>query len=208
MKIHARSRTLILKIVYFGPGMSGKTTNLVRLHEGVSAEQRGELIRLDTEAERTLFFDYFPFSLGHLGAFRIRLHFFTVPGQSFYSETRRAVLKGADGVVFVADSSPRREHANQLALKDMDAMLESLGLSHVPRVFQWNKRDLHDALPLPLMERTLNPDKHASTPASASRGEGVQFTQALITRAVIEGLRANPLLSGDAERTQRLAGEP
>ena len=185
------SRSLRVKIVYYGPGLSGKTTNLMKLYEAFPPTSRGKLIQLDTETERTLFFDYFPLSLGTLGNYKIKVDFFTVPGQSFYNATRRTVLEGADGVVFVADSSERREQANLVALKNMHQNLESLGISidQLPIVFQWNKRDASDALPISVLESTLNPKKAPSVPAVASRCEGVHETHSLIVRAVLERIR-------------------
>ena len=106
MRVNQIRRELCLKIVYYGPGLSGKTTNLIRLHQTYPQHQRGDLVQLDTETERTLFFDYFPLSMGNIGGYRVKVDFFTVPGQSFYNATRRAVLEGVDGIVFVADSTP------------------------------------------------------------------------------------------------------
>ncbi|MCB9761490.1 MAG: gliding-motility protein MglA [Alphaproteobacteria bacterium] len=185
------SKTLRLKIVYYGPGLSGKTTNLVQLYEGIPADVRGKLIQLDTETERTLFFDYFPLNLGRLGSYRIKIDFFTVPGQSFYNATRRTVLEGVDGLVFVADSAPRREHANTVALRNLKSNLETLGtdFDQIPLVFQWNKRDAPGALPVELLERVLNPDGRPSVNAVALRGEGVRETQNLIVKSVLQRIR-------------------
>lgn len=187
-RIHPKTSTLTVKIVYYGPGQSGKTTNLTCLHGRYPEEQRGPLIQLDTDTERTLFFDYFPATLGTLGRYRVKADLFTVPGQSFYNVTRRAVLAGADGVVFVADSSPRREEANALSLANLLENLASYGDSSLrrPLVFQWNKRDAPGAIPLPRLERRLNPEGRPSFAAVASSGLGVVETQTAILSAVLQ----------------------
>ncbi|MCB9791413.1 MAG: GTPase domain-containing protein [Alphaproteobacteria bacterium] len=186
MRINAKNRTLTLKAVYYGPGMSGKTTNLRSIHRRLPANAKGELIQLATEDERTLFFDYCPIWLGRLGDYRLRVHLFSVPGQSFYASTRAAVLKGADGIVFVADSRREREAANLQALADLERQLNAAGLEDIPVVFQWNKQDLPEALPPRMLEASLNPDGLPSCEASALRGDGVDLTQAMIMRAMLK----------------------
>lgn len=195
MRIHGITQTLILKVVYYGPGMSGKTTNLQQLHALVPEQVRGKLVQLDTDTERTLFFDYFPLTLGRLGRYSLRVHFFTVPGQSFYNATRRTVLQGADGIVFVADSAASREQANLVAYRNMLSNLRDLGQdpAETPLVFQWNKRDAKDALPVPLMEKLLNPTGCPSVSAVARNGEGVQLTQAHIVQEVMRRLRGGKI---------------
>lgn len=184
-------RILALKIVYYGPGLSGKTTNLEKLHELFPAQDRGELLKLDTETERTLFFDYFPADLGTLSGFKLKADLFTVPGQSFYHSTRRVVLDGADGIVFVADSDPRREEANLHTYENMVDNLQSYGrgLEDVPLVMQWNKRDLKNAVPVSLLERMLNPTKAPSIEAAALDGTGVKETHDLMLKLVLQHLR-------------------
>lgn len=200
MRINRAAREISLKVVYYGPGLGGKTTNLVRLHATFSDAQRGELIRLDTETERTLFFDYFPLAFGTVGGHRVKVDFFTVPGQSFYQSTRQAVIEGVDGVVFVADSQPDREEANVVSREDLVRTLAARGraLADVPHVYQWNKRDLPRATPVRLLERTLNPEGAPSSEAIASSGVGVWETQAQIVRLVLRGLRGGG--SDTAER--------
>lgn len=192
MRLHASRREISVKIVYYGPGLSGKTSNLVFLHRAYPPLQRGALLQLDTETERTLFFDYFPISMGDIGGYRVKVDFFTVPGQSFYHATRRAVLEGADGLVFVADSSPDREEANLVSREDMLRNLEACGrsLTTLPHIYQWNKRDLEDALPVSVMEKLLNPEGARSVPATATQGDGVWETQVQILREVFDQLRA------------------
>ncbi len=192
MRINAAKRTLSVKVVYYGPGMSGKTTNLQALHRQFPDRQRGALVQLDTETERTLFFDYFPLSLGELGGYRVKVDFFTVPGQSFYEATRRVVLESVDGLVFVADSAPDREEANLVSREDLVANLAAhhKRLEDLPHVYQWNKRDVPGALPVRLLERQLNPEGAQGFEAVAARGEGVWETQSALLTRVFEGLRA------------------
>jgi len=191
MRVQASRRLITLKVVYYGPGLSGKTTNLTALHDHMREEQRGALVQLDTETERTLFFDYFPVVLGKIAGFRVKVDFFTVPGQSFYTATRKAVLEGADGVVFVADSSARREHANVVSRDDMVDALAAMGrrLEDMPLVFQWNKRDLPDALPVKTLEVLLNPTGADSVEAIASTGEGVIETQQRVLSQVVASIQ-------------------
>ncbi len=187
MRINKRRNELGIKIVYYGPGMSGKTANLEWLHRTLPTEQRGDLIQLATETERTLFFDYFPYNVGNSGEYSIKVDFFTVPGQSFYHETRRAVLDGVDGIVFVADSDPDREHANELARLDMVKSLEARGrdLKEVPHVYQYNKRDLRGAVALKFLERILNPEGAPSFEAIAVTGKGVAESQMAVVQEVL-----------------------
>lgn len=194
MRINRTAREIALKIVYYGPGLCGKTTNLVRLHGEYATDQRGALVKLDTETERTLFFDYFPIALGTVGGHRVKIDFFTVPGQSFYQATRQAVLEGVDGIVFVADSSPDREEANLVSHDDLVRTLAARGrdLGQIPHVCQWNKRDLRDALPVALLDRALNPHRAPTVEAVASSGVGVWETQNRIVRDVLQVLRAGP----------------
>ncbi len=188
MRVSVRQKQLEIKIVYYGPGLSGKTTNLAWLHQRLPSATRGKLIQLDTEGERTLFFDYFPFEMGNCGPYRVKVDFFTVPGQSFYQATRRAVLDGVDGIVFVADSDPAREDANLLAREDMETSLSQRGrpLAEVPHVYQWNKRDLPNAIPCKVLERLLNPESAPSFPAVAAQGQGVLDCQDLLLQEVLD----------------------
>jgi mutual gliding-motility protein MglA len=187
MRINRRRNEIGIKIVYYGPGLSGKTTNLEWLHRRLPNDRRGDLIQLATETERTLFFDYFPYSLGSSGEYAIKVDFFTVPGQSFYHETRRAVLDGVDGIVFVADSDPSREQANELARMDMVRSLADRGrdLADVPHVYQWNKRDTRSPVPVRFLERVLNPEGAPSFEAIAVSGSGVLETQDAVVREVL-----------------------
>ncbi len=192
MRIQAAKRLMTLKVVYYGPGLSGKTTNLKALHQNTADGQRGALVQLDTETERTLFFDYFPVVLGKIAGFRVKVDFFTVPGQSFYTATRRAVLQDADGIVFVADSSRRREEANLQSRDDMIEALLGMGrkLEDVPHIYQWNKRDLPDALPTKTLAAMLNPEGATMIEAIASEGVGVMETQKAILTEVVKAIQA------------------
>jgi hypothetical protein len=191
MRIQAAKRLMTLKVVYYGPGLSGKTTNLATLHRVKNDRQRGALVQLDTESERTLFFDYFPVVLGRIGGFDVKVDFFTVPGQSFYTKTRLAVLDGADGVVFVADSSARREAANLQSRADLVAGLAASGraIEDVPHVYQWNKRDADDALEVAFLSKLMNPEGAPELEAIATTGEGVVETERTILKTVVASIQ-------------------
>src|SRR5258705_8922292 len=145
--INHRAREIHVKIVYYGPRLGGKTTNVRLLHERLPAERRGRLVTIATEQERTLFFDFMPVDLGPVNGFVTRFHLYTVPGQIYYRRSRRAVLQGVDGIVFVADSQPDREGDNAESVADLYSLLEQIGIgpqqiARLPRVFQYNKRDV------------------------------------------------------------------
>jgi mutual gliding-motility protein MglA len=170
------AREINFKIVYYGPGMSGKTTNLIRVHEHLPEGRKGDLVSLATEEERTLFFDFMPLELGTVGGFKTRFHLYTVPGQHFYNAARKLILRGVDGVVFVADSAPHRLRANAEALRNLRDNLSEYGLSaaDVPLVLQLNKRDLADALSAEMLRRVLDPEGVLETyEAAAMKFEGV-----------------------------------
>jgi mutual gliding-motility protein MglA len=188
--INYASREINCKIVYYGPGLGGKTTNLEYVYEKVAPSTRGKLISLATESERTLFFDFLPVDLGTIRGFKTRFHLYTVPGQVYYNASRKLILKGVDGVVFVADSHPARLDAN---LESMDNLYQNLAehdfdLRALPFVIQYNKRDLPDALPVEQMAETLNPTGVPSFEAVATRGTGVFDTLKAISKQVIKSL--------------------
>jgi signal recognition particle receptor subunit beta len=196
--INHRAREIHFKIVYYGPGLGGKTTNLRHLHDRLPPERRGRLISIATDHERTLFFDFLPVDLGQVNGFLTRFHLYTVPGQVYYRLSRRAVLQGLDGLVFVADSHPAREEANRDSLADLTAHLHSMGfapgqIERIPRVFQWNKRDVPMALPVEGLRAVLNPAGAPEFEAIASEGKGVSETLRTICKAVLARLS-----SGDA----------
>lgn len=191
--INHRAREIHFKIVYYGPGLCGKTTNLKRLHDRLPPERRGRLISIATDHERTLFFDFLPIDLGQVNGFTTRFHLYTVPGQVYYRLSRRAVLQGLDGLVFVADSHPARESANLESLADLGAQLVAIGLPprqlrELPWVFQYNKRDLSDALPVDRLHAALNPQGAPEFAAVAAEGQGVAETLRAICKAVLARL--------------------
>ena len=180
------------KIVYYGPGLCGKTTNLSWIHGRTAPRSRGEMVSLETEADRTLFFDLLPLDVGIIGGMKVRLQLYTVPGQVFYNATRRLVLKGVDGVVFVADSQVPAAEPNEESLSNLRQNLEELGLDlhAVPLVFQYNKRDLRNILPIPELQKTLNPGGAPSFEAAAVHGVGVFETLKEISRLSLDSIRA------------------
>ncbi len=191
--INHRTHEIHFKIVYYGPGLCGKTTNLRSLHDKLPAERRGKMISIATDQERTLFFDFLPIDLGQVNGFLTRFHLYTVPGQVYYKLSRRAVLQGVDGLVFVADSHPSREAANRESLADLNEHLRTLGLSgpalaRIPWVFQWNKRDLQATIPVERLKQTLNVQGWPEYEAVASTGVGVSETLRAACKAVLARL--------------------
>lgn len=180
------------KIVYYGPGLCGKTTNLSYIYAKTAPGSRGEMVSLETETDRTLFFDLLPLEVGKVGGFRTRLQLYTVPGQVFYNTTRKLVLKGVDGVVFVADSQRPMADANVESLHNLQENLAELGLdiSTIPLVLQFNKRDLRNILSADEMERALNPKGTLQAfEAIAVQGDGVFETLKAITKFTLKSLR-------------------
>lgn len=167
--INYASREINCKIVYYGPGLGGKTTNLEHVYGKVKPDTRGKLISLATETERTLFFDFLPVDLGTIRGFKTRFHLYTVPGQVYYNASRKLILKGVDGIVFVADSQVERMEANLEAMQNLyDNMAEyGYDLTKMPFVIQYNKRDLPNAAPLQELQQTLNPGWEVTDPARA-----------------------------------------
>ena len=164
--INYASREINCKIVYYGPGLGGKTTNLEHVYSKVSPDTRGKLISLATETERTLFFDFLPVDLGTIRGFKTRFHLYTVPGQVYYNASRKLILKGVDGIVFVADSQMDRMEANAEAMQNLyDNMAEyGYDLTRMPFVIQYNKRDLPTAAPIGELQSALNPGWEVQDP--------------------------------------------
>jgi signal recognition particle receptor subunit beta len=164
--INYASREINCKIVYYGPGLGGKTTNLEHIYQKVSPNTRGKLISLATESERTLFFDFLPVDLGTIRGFKTRFHLYTVPGQVYYNASRKLILKGVDGVVFVADSQLDRMEANQESMQNLYDNMQEYGLdiTRIPFVVQYNKRDLPNAAPLADLQGALNPGWEVADP--------------------------------------------
>jgi hypothetical protein len=195
--INHRAREIHFKIVYYGPGLGGKTTNLQILHDRLPPERRGRLLSVATDHERTLFFDFLPIELGNVNGLNTRFHLYTVPGQVYYRLSRRAVLQGADGIVFVADSHPARELSNRESLADLEQHLTTLGLDEgrrrsLPRIFQYNKRDLSLALPVARLKAGLNPGGAPDFEAVAREGKGVTETLRAACKAVLARLATEP----------------
>lgn len=196
------------KIVYYGPGLCGKTSNLSYIYAKTSPKSRGEMVSLETESDRTLFFDLLPIEVGTIGGFKTRLQLYTVPGQVFYNTTRKLVLKGVDGLVFVADSQRPMREANIESLKSLVENIEGLGLSldDVPLVLQFNKRDLDNILSEDELNADLNPDDaFAWHPASAINGDGVFETLKEITKVTLKKLRKR-MAAPQAEVAPRSTG--
>jgi signal recognition particle receptor subunit beta len=188
--INYSSREINCKIVYYGPGLCGKTTNLQHIYSRVPQETRGKMISLATEMDRTLFFDFLPLELGQIRGFRTRFHLYTVPGQVYYNASRKLILKGVDGIVFVADSQIDRFEANIESYMNMlDNLTDhDLTIEKIPFVMQYNKRDLPRVVPVDDLERELNPRKAPYFEAVALRGTGVFDTLKVACKLVLKTL--------------------
>lgn len=195
------TRELSAKIVYYGPGLSGKTTNIEMVHKLLAPEQKGKLISLPTETDRTLFFDFLPLDLGQIKGFRVRFHLYTVPGQVFYNATRRLVLQGVDGVVFVADSQAGMEENNAESLHNLEENLATYAkrIEELPFIIQYNKRDLRNILTIEALESQLNPRTVPHYLAAAKDGTGVTETLIAVSRLVFANLRKTLLMPGDSD---------
>jgi len=189
--INYSAREINCKLVYYGPGLCGKTTNLKHIYDKTAPNAKGKMISLATETERTLFFDFLPLALGEIRGFKTRFHLYTVPGQVFYDASRKLILKGVDGVVFVADSQEERFEANMESLDNLKANLREQGydISKVPWVLQYNKRDLPNAAPLDEMQRLLNPTDVPDFEACATAGTGVFETLKAVARSILRDLK-------------------
>lgn len=188
--INIASREIHCKIVYYGIGYCGKTTNLQYVHKSITPNARGDMLSIATETERTLFFDFLPLDLGTVHGFRTRFHLYTVPGQILYERTRLAVLNGADGIVFVVDSQAEKFEENVQSIAELDMHMRRIGkdMSTFPLTMQWNKRDMPNALPTPVLERYLNRRRVPSFEAVAFAGKGVFATLRAISKSVIAQL--------------------
>jgi hypothetical protein len=188
--INYASREINCKLVYYGPGLGGKTTNIEYVYNKVQPETRGKLISLATEQERTLFFDFLPVDLGSIRGFKTRFHLYTVPGQVYYNASRRLILKGVDGVVFVADSQPERMDANIASMQNLYENLAEYGYdpTTLPLVIQFNKRDVPSAVPLSELRVQINPDTLPDFEAVAISGRGVFDTLKAVSKMVLKTL--------------------
>lgn len=188
------------KIVYYGPGLCGKTTNLSTIYQKTSLKAHGEMVSLNTDTDRTLFFDLLPMDMGTVWGFKTKLQLYTVPGQVFYNATRKLVLKGADGIVFVADSQVQMLEANKDSLRNLAINLQELGIEiqDMPLVFQWNKRDLSGVVPVAELERELNPRRLPSFCSVANEGMGVFETLKGITRQTLMHIKTRHFTTAGA----------
>ncbi|MBN2225585.1 MAG: gliding-motility protein MglA [Deltaproteobacteria bacterium] len=189
--INYPAREINCKIVYYGPGLCGKTTNLQWIYKKTNPDAKGKMISLATETERTLFFDFLPLSLGEIRGFKTRFHLYTVPGQVFYDASRKLILKGVDGVVFVADSQIERMEANIESIENLKANLIEQGysLDAIPYVVQYNKRDLPNAAPVSEMKKLLNPNGLPDFDSVATEGTGVFETLKAVAKLVLIELK-------------------
>ena len=188
--INYASREINCKIVYYGPGLCGKTTNLQYIYDKTNPGAKGKLISLATETDRTLFFDFLPLELGTVRGFKTRFHLYTVPGQVFYDASRKLILKGVDGVIFVADSQVERMDANVEAIENLVVNLKSQGydLMNIPYVLQFNKRDLPNVAPVDEMVRLLKKKEEPVIDAVAPKGVGVFETLKAVAKLVLSEL--------------------
>ncbi len=188
--INYASREINCKVVYYGSGLGGKTSNLEYVYSRVNPDIKGKMISLATETERTLFFDFLPIDLGEIRGFRTRFHLYTVPGQVYYNASRRLILKGVDGVIFVADSQRFRLEANIEAMHNLYENMESYGydLESIPFIIQYNKRDLPDIMSVEELRSVLNPIGVPDFEAVAIEGEGVFQTLSAVSKLVVKSL--------------------
>ena len=189
--INYASREINCKIVYYGPGLCGKTTNLQFVYQKTAPEAKGKMISLATETERTLFFDFLPLALGEIRGFKTRFHLYTVPGQVFYDASRKLILKGVDGVVFVVDSQEERMDANSESLDNLRDNLEEQGydLNKLPFVIQYNKRDLPNLIPVEELRREFNRTGVPDFEACAATGNGVFETLKAVAKLILVDMK-------------------
>ncbi len=189
--VNYHTKEINCKIVYYGPGLGGKTTNIQYIYQKTSSNNKGQMITLNTENERTLFFDFLPLDLGEIRGFKTRFHLYTVPGQVFYEASRKLILRGVDGIVFVADSQVERMEANIESYQGLEKNLTEQGydLSKVPVVMQWNKRDLPNIVPVEDLQFQLNKRKFPAFEAVATNGQGVFETLKMVSKSVLLNIK-------------------
>lgn len=207
VQINFAQKEIQCKIVYYGPGMSGKTTNLELIHAKAPDDHRGELTSIATTGERTLYFDYMPLDLGQIAGISTKFQLYTVPGQIYYKSTRRLVLQGVDGIVFVADSSAEKMRENKESLADLEDNLKEIGktLKDLPIVMQYNKRDLPDAMSIEELQRELNGHGFPMMEAVATLGDGVFPTLKHLASMVLESVNKGGLATARARTKRRPA---
>tara|TARA_R110002072_G_scaffold288917_1_gene455486 strand:+ start:167021 stop:167608 length:588 start_codon:yes stop_codon:yes gene_type:complete len=189
--VNYNTKEVNCKIVYYGPGLGGKTTNIQHVYKKTSGESKSDVISLNTENERTIFFDFLPLELGEIRGFKTRFHLYTVPGQAFYEASRKLILRGVDGIIFVADSQVEKMDANIKSLESLESDLKEQGydLSKVPMVMQWNKRDLPNVVAVKDLEAQLNKRRLPSHEGVAMNGLGVFETLKSISKLVLMNLK-------------------
>lgn len=194
--INHNAKEIHCKIVYYGPSLGGKTTNLQWVYQRTAEDQKSKLIALNTEVERTLFFDFLPLNIGDIRGYKTRFHLYTVPGQVIYDASRRLILKGLDGVIFVADSQIERMEENAEALRNLQANLEKQGydIREVPLVMQYNKRDLPNVASLAEMRSALNLYNAPEFEACASEGRGVMESLKTVSKSILNVLKGGSTL--------------
>lgn len=211
--MNPHTRELVFKLVFYGPGLGGKTTTLQYIYAATKPEHRGKMVSLATPTDRTLYFDFLPIRVPRVRGMAVRLQLFTVPGQVYYAATRKLVLSGADGVVFVADSQAGRTETNQESLEDLHANLaeHNRTLEQVPHTFHWNKRDLSDLVPLDELDRRFNKHGAPSLGTIATKGEGVFEGLERIARLVLKSYENDPKVriepSAESARSERSSGK-
>lgn len=189
--VNYHTKEINCKIVYYGPGLGGKTTNIQYVYQRTTSQSKGKMVTLNTENERTLFFDFLPLDLGTIRGFKTRFHLYTVPGQVFYEASRKLILRGVDGIVFVADSQVERVEANIESLEGLKKNLTEQGydFDKIPLVFQWNKRDLPNIVSNQDLQKKLNETDRPCFEASAVKGEGVFETLKSISKLVLLNIK-------------------
>jgi signal recognition particle receptor subunit beta len=191
--VNYRSKEINCKIVYYGPGLGGKTTSIQHVYKKTAGCSEDSMVSLSTENERTLFFDFLPLDLGEIRGFKTRFHLYTVPGQVFYEASRKLILRGVDGIIFVADSQVERMEANQESLEDLRKNLIEQGydISKVPMVMQWNKRDLPNVTPIEELTERLNKGNHPAFESVAMTGDGVFEALKMVSKMVLMNIKGN-----------------
>jgi signal recognition particle receptor subunit beta len=192
--VNRMSKEINCKVVYYGPGLCGKTANLQYVYAATKPDSRGKMISLETETERTLFFDFLPLDLGKIGEYKVRFHLYTVPGQVFYDASRKLILKGADGIIYVADSQPSRMEANIESLENLEQNLAVYNTSTatLPFVVQYNKRDMPEVAPVSELRAALNPRGAPDFESVAKTGAGVFDTLKALAKQVLTQVAKNP----------------
>ena len=194
--VNDRTKEINCKIVYYGPGLGGKTTNIQHIYDTTQASGKGELKTLDTDNERTIFFDFLPLDIGDIRGYKTRFHLYTVPGQVVYDASRKLILKGLDGVIFVADSQIERMDENLEALRNLERNLEQQGydIREIPLIMQYNKRDLPNVASLAEMRSALNPYNAPEIESCASEGKGVFESLKTVSKSIIHVLKGGTTL--------------